>query len=166
MTIDEVIDGVLHREGGFVNDAADKGGATNYGITAATLGLHRQLGRPATVEEVKAMTVAEARDIYRQRYVVAPGFETLPAWAIPILVDDAVLSGPKAAVTTLQQVLGVPADGVLGPKTRQALAVKDPQAFVRDFAKARVLRFARIVQGNPAQARFIVGWCARALSFL
>lgn len=136
------------------------------GITAATLGLHRQLGRPATADEVKALTVDEAREIYRERYVAAPGFEDLPAWVLPVLVDDAVLSGPRQAVTTLQGVLKVTQDGVLGPATKKALALKDPDAAIRELVKARVIRYARIVQLNPPQARFLVGWLSRALSFL
>lgn len=166
MTIDDVLTSVIEKEGGYVDDPLDRGGATKYGITAATLGAYRKLGRAATRDEVKALAEQEARDIYRARYVNDPGFDTLPEWVIPSLVDDAVLSGPKSAITTLQQVLNVPADGVLGPKTRQALAVKDPAAVIRDMAKARVLRFARIVELNPTQSRFLRGWLTRALSFL
>lgn len=166
VTIDDVIAEILKKEGGFVDDPLDRGGATNMGITAATLGAHRKLGRSATAEEVHALTEAEAREIYRERYVSAPGIEGLQPWVWPILVDDAVLSGPRAAITTLQQVLGVPQDGAIGPKTRQALAVKDPSATIRDLVKARALRYARIVQLNPSQSRFLVGWLQRAFNFL
>jgi len=165
-TIDDVISDVLAMEGGYVDDPLDRGGATNRGVTAATLGEYRELGRPATPAEVKTLTETEARAIYLQRYVKAPAFDTLPPWLIPVVVDDAVLSGPKSAVTTLQRILGVPEDGVLGPKTRQALTVKDPAAVIRDYTKARALRYARIVQMNPSQGRFLVGWLTRALSFI
>lgn len=166
MTLDQVLSDVIRREGGFVDDALDRGGATNMGITAATLGLARQLNRPATVKEVQALTEAEARAIYLDRYVRAPGFDTLPEWLIPIVVDDAVLSGPHSAITTLQQVLGVPADGMLGAKTKQAAAAMESTDVIRDVVKARALRYARIVQMNPSQGRFLVGWLTRALSFL
>jgi lysozyme family protein len=166
VTIDDVIAAILEKEGGYVHDAIDRGGSTNMGITAATLGLYRQLGRPATPEEVKALTVKEATAIYRERYIRAPGFEDLPAWVLPIVVDDAVLSGPRAAITTLQAVLKVPQDGILGPVTKRAVTLKDPEALIRELVKARALRYARIVQLNPSQSRFIVGWLQRAFSFL
>lgn len=166
VTIEGVITDVLSREGGFIDDPLDRGSATNRGITAATLGEYRRLGRPATVDEVRALTEAEARAIYRDRYVRAPGFDALPDWLLPIVVDDAVLSGTKTAIKTLQRVVGVVDDGLLGPKTKAAVVMKDPEATIRALVKARVLRFARIVENNPTQSRFIVGWCARALSFL
>jgi lysozyme family protein len=167
MTIDDVISDVLKREGGFVNDPADKGSATNMGITAATLGAYRKLGRSATAAEVQALGEPEARAIYLQRYVLEPGFDELPEWAIPLVVDDAVLSGPKVAIQTLQRAIGgVADDGVLGPATVKALASKDPAAMTRELVKARALRFARIVETNPTQAKFIRGWLTRAFQFL
>ena len=166
MTIDDVLTEVIRKEGGYVNDPADRGGATHMGITAGTLGRWRGLGRAATPEEVKALTESEARAIYAQQYVVGPGFDNLPDWLMPILVDDGVLSGPKTAITTLQGVLNVPQDGVLGPKTLRAVATQDRAALLRALVAARAVRFARIVERNPSQAKFLVGWITRALSFL
>ena len=57
MTDDAILEGVLVREGGFADHPADRGGATRYGITAATLGSWRKLGRQATREEVRALGV-------------------------------------------------------------------------------------------------------------
>jgi len=72
--IDAILDRIIRREGGYVNHPADRGGATNFGITAQTLGNWRKLGRPATVAEVMALTETEARAIYRQQYIAGPGF--------------------------------------------------------------------------------------------
>ena len=65
-TIEQILDDILRREGGYVNHPADRGGPTNFGITAQTLGSWRKLGRPATAAEVQALTEPEARAIYRQ----------------------------------------------------------------------------------------------------
>ena len=58
MTEDAIITGVLKREGGsrFTDLATDRGGPTKYGITAATLGAYRGLGRSATRQEVMDLT--------------------------------------------------------------------------------------------------------------
>ena len=64
--IDTILDEIIRREGGYVNHPADRGGPTNFGITAQTLGSWRKLGRPATTAEVRALTEAEARAVYRQ----------------------------------------------------------------------------------------------------
>ena len=67
--IDTILDEIIRREGGYVNHPADRGGPTNFGITAQTLGSWRKLGRPATAAEVQALTETEARAIYRQQYI-------------------------------------------------------------------------------------------------
>ena len=102
-TIDSILDDILRREGGYVNHPADRGGATNFGITAQTLGAWRKLGRAATAAEVQALTETEARAIYRQQYITGPGFETIAHPALlHLLVDAGVHSGPKRAVQWLQ----------------------------------------------------------------
>jgi hypothetical protein len=69
-TPDEMIDDILAREGGFVNHPADRGGPTNFGVTQATLASWR--GREATIDDVRSLTIDEARDIYRTKYYVGP----------------------------------------------------------------------------------------------
>lgn len=165
MSVAQILADVIAREGGYVNHPADRGGPTNLGITIGALS--EWLGRPATVAEVQALTEAEARAIYTQRYVVGPGLHRIEDEALrAVLVDDAVLSGPEAAVKTLQRSLGVPADGQLGPMTQQAVRRADAAWLVRDVSKQRCLRFGRIVQRDPAQRVFLVGWLQRALSFI
>src|SRR5690606_7789917 len=62
----EALEHVLQVEGGFVNHPADKGGATKFGITRATLAAWRT--RPVSVEDVQRMNREEAAAIYRKRY--------------------------------------------------------------------------------------------------
>ena len=57
---------VLAFEGGFVNHPLDPGGATNLGVTRATLA--RARGRPVTIAHVRALTRTEAASIYRRFY--------------------------------------------------------------------------------------------------
>lgn len=165
MTADQLIDAILEKEGGFVNDPVDRGGATHYGITAGTLGQWRHYGRPATVEEVRALPIDEARAIYRQRYV-AP-FESIPFEALQAqLVDFGVLSGPATAVRALQGVLGVEVDGVLGDQTRAAVAVMPWRLVNAALVAARVKQHTELVERLPAQRKFLFGWIRRAISFM
>jgi lysozyme family protein len=167
MTTARIIDDIIRREGAFVDDPADRGGATKFGITAATLGRWRQHGRPATREEVRDLSIEDARAIYEEEYVRAPGFLAIEDDALrALLVDDAVLSGPAAAIRALQRCVGARVDGVLGPRTLARVKARDPKELQHSLAKERVVRLATLVQHDPAQLRFLVGWVRRTLEFI
>jgi lysozyme family protein len=160
--IDTILNEVLRREGGYVNHPADRGGPTKFGITAATLGAWRHLGRAATAKEVAALAVEEARAIYRQRYITAPGFEAVTHQPLlALLVDAGVHSGPKRAVEWLQTALSVTADGILGPRTRAALQQADPAVLYRRVLAARLRFLGRLITKDRRQAVFAAGWMAR-----
>jgi Glycosyl hydrolase 108 len=77
-TDDDAIDLVMRLEGGYVDDPADPAGAgaTNYGITLATLGQY--LGKTATKDDLRNLSVTTARDIYKKYYLVgAPNFTSI-----------------------------------------------------------------------------------------
>ena len=103
MTVDQIIDGILEREGGYDDHPSDKGGPTNMGVTAVVLGEWRHLGRAATREEVKNLQPAEARAICRARYIAGPGFERIPFEPLRAqLCDFGYNSGPARAIRWLQ----------------------------------------------------------------
>lgn len=169
MTEADIIDAIVKAEGGYVDHPADRGGPTHRGITAATLGEYRNLGRPATRAEVKALGLEETRAIYRKRYVTGPGFTEDAVAYGPLrhqLIDHGVLCGSATAVRDLQGALGVAKDGVLGPKTQAVLQASNQPAIHREVTKLRVFRLARIVQADPTQLPFLLGWMRRAMSFI
>jgi lysozyme family protein len=172
MTEEEVIDGLLQREGGdtFTDDPVDKGGPTKFGITAATLGNWRALQRTASRAEVQALTETEARAIYRTLYIEQPGFtrQNIPFEALRIaIIDEGVNAGTVVAVRHLQEALGVEVDGIFGPVTKAA--VKAHPYLGKVLVKVvhlRCVRYARIVQRNPEQRRFLAGWINRSFELL
>ena len=107
-------------EGGYVNASTDRGGPTKYGITHTTLARHRGVAS-VTAAQVKALTLAEAEEIYRKSYWGQSGGDVLPVGLDYAAFDFGVNSGPSRAVRTLQQVVGVAADGKIGPKTLAAV---------------------------------------------
>lgn len=160
MTTDELIEDVITREGGFVDHKADRGSATKFGITKGTLARWRD--RHVTVADVRALDIDEARDIYRSEYVIGPGFSDIPDPLRVQLVDFGVHSGPAQAVRALQRVLGVRDDGVLGPKTRAALAGRDVAVLARGVWQARVRYLMHVCVVKPTNAGpFVDGWCNR-----
>lgn len=126
MTEEEILEGILRREGGFRHVPGDRGGATNFGITQETLGKWRKLGRPATPEEVAALPREDAEAIYYAQYL-AP-FAAVPNTNLKVqLIDFGVNSSVERATRYLQRVLGIPATGELGLNTLSVLKAASGQ---------------------------------------
>ncbi|SFM12730.1 glycoside hydrolase family 108 protein [Nitrosomonas communis] len=165
--VETIIDDIIRREGSFINHPADRGGPTKYGITAKTLGGWRRLGRAATSDEVAALTEAEAREIYRQQYIVEPGFDAITHPALQaLLVDSGVHSDPKTAVHWLQTAVGVAADRVIGPKTLAAIAAADQNKLYSKVLASRVRHLGRLITNDPKQSVFAAGWMNRMAEFV
>lgn len=157
---DKIISDIIQREGGSkaTNIAADKGGRTQYGIA--------ERDNPEAWLDQK-VTLEEAREIYRRKYLEAPGFGQIEDPRLRAqLVDFGVNSGPGIAIQKLQGLLKVEQDGVLGPKTLAAANAADPIILNNKLARERILMIGRIVQKNPSQSKFLVGWISRAFEFL
>jgi lysozyme family protein len=165
VTTDDIINAVLAREGGYVNHASDRGGPTNHGITIGTLAAWR--GKPQNADDVRALAVAEARDIYRQKYIIEPGFDAIADDNLKaLLVDSAVNHGPKRAIKFLQAALGVKEDGVFGVETKSATEVADGPATFRKALGRRIRFYGAIISRDHTQAVFAAGWANRVAEFL
>lgn len=162
-----IIDDILRHEGWpkYTDDPTDRGGPTKGGITQKTLSDWR--GHTVSPDEVRNLEEAEARDIYANRYITAPGFDGIEDESLRAqVVDTGVLQGPGWATRRLQELVGVSVDGRLGPVTLAAVNSMDARKLANRFTAARVKKLARIVANNPSQIRFLVGWMRRAVSFL
>ena len=163
---ESAVDYVLRNEGGFVNDPADAGKATNYEITEATLS--DWLGREATDDEVRALDLRTAKHIYRVLYWNPLFLYDVTSQPIATCVMDAgVLFGTQASARCAQLALASgyasapDVDGVMGPETVAALNTVDPSGFVAAFKQALVTRVAQIVAAHPGDQRFRAGWLDR-----
>ena len=166
--IDSMLDEIITREGGYVNNPNDPGGPTKYGITQATLSAY--LGRPAGVADVQGLDQATAKAIYAANYLRKPGIDKLPDLIQPVMLDAAVNSGPGQSVRFLQQVLNdcgygpLAVDGGLGPATNGA-AAKAAADLGKDLNRRLVEKRRAFMQGlvatHPGDAVFEKGWMAR-----
>lgn len=155
-----IIDAVLVREGGFVENPADRGGPTKFGITLATLTDHR--ANPCDLDDIKNLSLTEAREIYLDRYVNRPGFHLLGSEPLQaVMVDTGVLSGPAAATKMLQKALGLAADGILGPQTLHEANAHDGASLGVRVSAERIRFLGELVTKDPTQAVFCHGWMNR-----
>lgn len=165
MTEDEIIAGVIAREGGYSNRAADSGGPTNFGITLVALQNWRG-DSTLTARDVRALTRAEALTIYREEYIIKPGFDRIPD---PVLrahvVDFGVTSGQATAARMLQKVLGVRRDAVIGPQTLAAIAALGATRTSNRLMLERITLSGKIAQRRPKDLANLGGWLNRAMGF-
>lgn len=119
--LDDALKLVNGDEGGYSNRPGDAGGPTKWGITQKTLS--DWLGRPASIGEVKGLSMDTAEQIYRKSYWGQSGGDVLPAGLDYAVFNSAVMSGPQKAVKLLQETLlkagvyDLKLDGWIGPGT-------------------------------------------------
>lgn len=165
MTPNDIIESILRREGGFVDHPSDRGGPTNHGVTQETLAEWR--GRPVTIDDVRTLGTQEAREIYRELYIVRPGFLGIESEAVRSLaIDCAVNHGVKRAVILLQHAARVFPDGIFGPNTKDAVNRMTAAVLYRRLCAQRVRYYGEIVTKNPSQAVFAAGWANRVAEFI
>jgi len=84
-----------------------------------------------------------------------------------LLFEAAVNMGIRQAVKLAQRVLGVKADGILGPITLSALNSADPEDFVKDYTLARIAFYTALANRNPSRyGLYLRGWINRTLEAL
>lgn len=153
-----IMDHVFEFEGGYVDHPRDPGGATNMGITRATL--EHWLGRHVTKQEVRDLSKDTARRIYRANYWNKVCGDELPGGLDLVAMDAAVNSGPSRGAKWIQQALGVSVDGAIGPVTIKAAMESDVPATIQKACDAR----RSFLRGLRTYDAFGRGWERRVNS--
>jgi lysozyme family protein len=183
LTVQEIAKSIVGREGGFVDDPDDPGGATNFGVTIHTL---RRLGLDLTGDgridgqDVRRLSRAQAVDIFVQHYFERPQLQALPAPLHPSVFDMYVNAGANA-VKILQRLLvemrfDVVVDGVFGPQSQKAARdayAAAPDHLVDAYGIARRNYYFRLADHRPASRKYAKtraggkgGWIKRAEDFI
>jgi len=152
---DEALRRLLVHEGGYGNHPSDPGGPTNFGITIHD---YRKYAKPAaTAAEVRAMTVGQAKAIYRSKYWNAMRCDELPAGVDYCIFDYAVNSGTGRAPKVLQRVLGASVSGRMDDATVRLARERDAKKLIASICDER-LRFLKNLKTWPV---FGNGWGRR-----
>lgn len=141
----ELISSVFNAEGGYSSDKKDKGNyhnwktsgtfiGTNHGVSAPVLSAY--LGKTASIDEMKALTKEDAATIYKDQYYDKYGVSSLPKDKREIYMHAVVNSGGHG-VKVAQGLLGLSADGVVGPNTKKAMESAD---FTKQEFKNKLLK--------------------------
>lgn len=182
-TVEQIAAEIVAREGGYVNDPADPGGATKYGVTIGTmqrLGLDLTRDGRIDVNDVKALTRQQAQDIFVEHYFRKPGLAELPMALQPSAFDMYVNAGANA-VKILQRLVTrmgflTKDDGIIGPETLatvRAAADAAPNHITDAYGIARRNYYYALADARPASRKFARtttggkgGWITRAEEFI
>ena len=155
---DAAISHTLQEEGGYVNHPSDPGGMTNLGVTARVW--EEWVGHPVDEKQMRGLTKVDVVPLYQRKYWNACRCSELPTGIDLCVFDTAVNSGPGRAVKLLQQCLGVPADGAIGPKTINAASQFTGTALIHLIEEYCSARQAFLIS-LPTFGTFGKGWTAR-----
>jgi lysozyme family protein len=177
--VDGLVDALIEREGGYVDNPADKGGPTCFGITQAVARAHGYAG------PMRQLPRSEAEAIYRRLYWLRPGLDQVATRSGRVaaeLFDTGVNMGPAVAVTFLQRALtalnrsatdypDLTPDGRVGPATIAALdaflakrgASSGETVLLRALEALQGERYLRLAERRPANEAFLYGWLANRI---
>ena len=124
-------------EGGYSDHKDDPGGATMKGVTQRTFNAYRRR-RGEPLVDVRNITDAEVRDIYKHQYWDAVKADDLPPGVAYTIFDAAVNSGPGQAARWLQRLIGVRVDGIVGNETIAAARESDAISLIEAYNDTRL----------------------------
>lgn len=132
----------------YEDDPDDPGGATKYGID--------QRSHPNV--DIRNLTLAGAEQIYWDSYWTKVRADELPVGVGEVCMDIGVNNGTGRAAKWLQQLCGVDADGVIGPRTIEAVTIKGP-SLANDLLDRREAFYREI--GTGRMSKYLKGWLNR-----
>ncbi len=160
MSFERALAFVLSQEGGFSDNAKDPGGATNFGITRATLSKWR--GKSVTRRDVQSLTRREASSIYHRQYWQRCKCDQLPPALAFLMFDTAVNQGVGRATRFLQKSIDTKVDGIIGPMTLAAVRRREPKRVMIEFAARRMRHYGLL----SIFSIFGLGWSRRLMEAL
>lgn len=145
----------LSHEGGFVNHPKDPGGMTNLGVTKRAW--ENYIGHPASEAEMRALTPERVQLFYKKMYWDKIRGDDLPDGVDYAAYDFAVNSGVSKSAKVMQEIAGVPVDGIIGPKSLAAIRMVPAHEMIDALCMER-LEFVKRLPGWPT---FGKGWAIR-----
>ena len=147
----QAVQKTLTHEGGYVNNPADSGGPTKYGITQADM--------PG--QNIQDLTEDQAIGYYTEHYW-KPLYSQINSQGVAEkLFDLGILFGVGTAVGILQLTLGVTVDHNFGPNTLTATNQAEETGLLKSYKANLVTHVFNIANVNPKDRIFLNGWLAR-----
>ncbi len=156
---------ILKWEGGFVNDPADLGGATNMGVTISTwkqVGYDKDGDGDIDVNDLHLLTRDDVVNrVLKPHYWDRWKADDIKSQSVANILVDWVWASGAHGVKIPQRLLGVAVDGIVGPKTIAAVNARNPRELFDMIKIARFDFIEDICRKRPANNKFKRGWMNR-----
>lgn len=169
VTIDQMINKVLIREGGFVDTTIEGDESRKFGISLTLLSEY--YGRAAFKYELETLSEEVAHDIYERNYYIAPRINNLPHLIQAFSFDCAINHGTRRAIKLVQSVCNqagytpeLSEDGAMGPNTRRAAEWAEGamgNIFLLALIEERRNFYRIIAAEEPAKQTRLTEWLAQ-----
>ncbi len=162
---------VLRNEGGWVDNPADPGGATNKGITIHTLKEYSKLIEvEPTIDSLKKLTDEQAGKIYKVEYWDSIFGDWITYQNLADIFCDFHVNAGYHAVEIFIRTLNAlganhPPQVRLTQQIVESLNNHDSMEVYVNYKAARIAYYRQLVQEHPMLRTFLKGWIARVNSF-
>jgi lysozyme family protein len=158
-TFEEAFEIIIGHEGGFQNGRNDPGNWTSGKVGSGTLkGTKFGISAAAYPSlNIAALTLDDARAIYKRDYWDRVEGDTWEPILAVIAFDAAINNGPARAIQWMQTAVGVPADGIIGPVTRNAILNSDQDDIGYELHALRLFFMASLDNWKT----YGLGWARR-----
>lgn len=173
-SFDAFLPTLLRFEGGFVDNPADPGGATNKGITMETFRVTATplLGVEPTLDNLKYLSDEQAGAIYKKMYWEKARADEIELQDLANIVVDFQVNAGANAIKLLQRVLNaagvMPAlatQGVMDTATLRAIQSLDQRDLYSRYRQGRIDYYLDLVARRPQLQSFLKGWLNRVNAF-
>lgn len=156
---------ILKWEGGFVNDPADLGGATNMGVTIGawkSCGYDKDGDGDIDVDDLRLLTREDVVNrVLKPHYWDRWKADDIKSQSVANILVDWVWASGAHGIKIPQRLLGVSVDGIVGPKTLAAVNARNPRELFDMIKIARFDFIEDICRKRPANNKFKRGWMNR-----
>ncbi len=151
------------KQKGITNDPDDRGGATMVGITINTYRDYCSRKKQPVPNEAQLsqLSYSEWLDILKTMFWDRWQADFIPDQRVAEMLVDWVWTSGSYGITIPQKLLGVKPDGIVGPKTLNAVNSSNPETLFQSLRQARVSYIDSICQSRSANRKFRTGWLRR-----
>jgi lysozyme family protein len=167
--LDSFLPKLLALEGGYVNDPADRGGATNMGITLGTwrrIGYDKDGDGDLDCDDIRKLDERDFAVVVRKYYWDRWCADDIRDQKLAEMLVDWLWSSGRWGIVIPQRLLLVRDDGIVGPRTLSAVNHSNPNQLLMSIYNARLAFIRQLIRKDYSLVKFGRGWVNRLSAYV